>query len=171
MKQGFSVAVFIAGLVLASGGQAAAERIGTYDSRAIAVAYAGSPVQQKFMAPLRAAHQAAKRSGNRAEVEKFEAQGRALQQRAHRQAFSTAPVDDLLEQIAEALPEIRRGADVTALVSIWDADGLARHAGAARVDVTAALVDAFQPTARQRKTVEEIRKQKPLPLDKVIGSN
>ena len=75
--------------------------------------------------------------------------GRALQQSAHRQAFSTAPVDDLLEQIAEALPAIRRDAGVTALVSIWDAAGLARHAGAERVDVTAALVDAFQPTARQ----------------------
>ena len=60
MKQFFSAAVFIAGLALDSGVQAAGERIGTYDSRAIAVAYAGSPVQQKLMAPLRAAHQAAK---------------------------------------------------------------------------------------------------------------
>lgn len=171
MKQFFSAAVFIAGLALDSGVQAAGERIGTYDSRAIAVAYAGSPVQQKLMAPLRAAHQAAKQAGDRAEVEKLEARGRALQQSAHRQAFSTAPVDDLLEQIAEALPAIRRDAGVTALVSIWDAAGLARHAGAERVDVTDALVDAFQPTARQRKTVEEIRKQKPLPLDKVTGSN
>ncbi len=171
MKHGFFVAGLVAGLALCAGVAAAGERIGTYDSRAIAVAYAGSPVQQKFIAPLRAAHQAAKQAGNRAEVEKLDAQGRALQQRAHRQAFSTAPVDDLLEQIAETLPAIRRDAGVTALVSIWDADGLARHAGAERVDVTAALVDAFQPTARQRKTVDEIRKQKPLPLDKVTGSN
>lgn len=178
MKHVFPPTIFVAWLVLAAGVQAGApsapagqavEHIGTYDSRAIAVAYAGSPFQQKLMAPLKAAHQAAKQGGNQAEVDRLEAQGRAMQQRAHRQAFSTAPVDDLLEQVAEALPAIRRSAGVTTLVSVWDQDGLARHAGAGRVDVTAALVDAFQPTAKQRKMVDEIRKKKPLPLDKVTA--
>ena len=68
-----------------------------------------------------------------------------------------------LDLIADALPGIRRTANVDALVSMWDDKALANYPGADRVDVTPALVDAFQPTERQRKTVEEIRKKKPLP--------
>ncbi len=143
---------------------AAKPRIGIYDSRALAVAYAGSPVQRKVMAPLRAAHENARQSGDAAEVARLEAQGKAMQEKAHRQAFGTAPVDDLLDLIADTLPGIRRTANVDALVSMWDDKALTKYPGAERVDVTPALVDAFQPTDRQRKTVEEIRKRKPLPV-------
>lgn len=138
-------------------------RIGIYDSRALAVAYAGSPLQRKLMAPLRAAHEKVRQSGDAAAVARLEAQGRALQEKAHRQAFGTAPVDDLLDLIANALPGIRRAANVDVLVSMWDDGALAKYPGADRVDVTPALVDAFEPTERQRKTVDEIRKKKPLP--------
>lgn len=138
-------------------------RIGIYDSRALAVAYAGSPVQRKVMAPLRAAHETARQTGDTAAVARLEAQGRAMQEKAHRQAFGTAGVDDLLDLIADALPGIRRAANVDVLVSMWDNAALAKYPGADRVDVTAALVDAFEPTERQRKTVDEIRKKKPLP--------
>ncbi len=148
-------------------GHAAGQRIGTYDSRAIAIAYAGSPAQQKVLEPLKAALRQATQENNQAEVVRLIAQGRAMQDTAHRQAFSTAPVDDLLLHIADSLPRIRRDAGVEALVSKWDAAGLAAHAGAERVDVTDAMVDAFMPTQRQRKVVEEIRRKPPLPLDKV----
>lgn len=146
-----------------AGELAVKERIGIYDSRAVAVAYAGSPVQRKVMAPLRAAHDKARQSGDAAEVARLEAQGKAMQEKAHRQAFGTAPVDDLLDLIADVLPGIRQAAAVGALVSMWDDKTLAKYPRADRVDVTPALVDAFQPTDRQRKTVDEIRKQKPLP--------
>lgn len=146
---------------------AAGPRIGTYDSRAIAIAYAGSPAQQKVMEPLRAAMKKATQENNQPEVARLNALGRAMQDTAHRQAFSTAPVDDLLLHIADSLPRIRRDAGVEALVSKWDAAGLAVHAGAERVDVTDAMVDAFMPTERQRKVVEEIRRKPPLPLDEV----
>lgn len=145
-------------------------RIGTYDSRSIAVAYAGSAAQRAVMDPLKAAFQKAKQEGNQAEMDKLQAQGRALQEQAHRQGFGTAPVDDLLEKIADALPEIRRVAGVSALVSIWDEKTLAQHAGAVAVDVTMPLVDAFHPTDKQRKVAEDIRKQKPVAMDKLKGA-
>lgn len=145
----------------------AKDRIGTYDSRAIAVAFAGSAAQRKMMEPLKVAHKKAKLAGDHVEVRRLEAEGKALQDKAHRQAFSTAPVDDLLEFIADALPEIRRAAGVTTLISMWDEKMLARYPGAEKTDVTDSLVDAFQPLERQRKTIAEIRKQKPLALDKM----
>lgn len=164
--------------MLASGVQAASTdspgasvapgtRIGTYDSRSVAVAYAGSAAQRAVMDPLRAAFQKAKQEGNQAEMDKLQAQGRALQEQAHRQGFGTAPVDDLLEKVADALPEIRRAAGVSMLVSIWDEKTLAQYAGAVKVDVTMPLVDAFHPSEKQRKVAEEIRQQKPVAMDKL----
>lgn len=104
-----------------------------------------------------------------AEVARIDAHGRALQEKAHHQAFSTAPVDDLLEFVADALPEIRRTAGVATLISMWNETELARHPGAERVDVTSALVEAFHPLDRQRKVIDEVRKKKPLPLETVTG--
>ena len=51
------------------------------------------------------------------------------------------------------------------LLSKWDKDGLARYKDAELVDVTMALVDAFSPGERQRKTVIEIQKHEPIPLE------
>jgi hypothetical protein len=82
------------------------------------------------------------------------------------QAFSTAPVDDILAHITSALPEIQRTARVTAIVSKWDEAALRKHPGAERVDVTMLLVDAFQPNERQRKSAIQIQKQKPISLER-----
>ncbi len=163
-----SALIVAIGLAQASLAQNAAAktqvRIGVYDSRAIAVAFSGSPVHEKQLQQLMIEHKKAKEAGEVDKVAKLEAEGKARQARAHQQAFSTAPVDDLLLYVADALPEIRKGADVTMILSKWDKAGLRQHAGAQTVDVTMELVDAFQPTPRQRRSAIEIQKHKPIPL-------
>ncbi len=144
---------------------AATERIGVYDSRAIAVAYAGSPVFQKEMQSVMTEHKKAKQAGDQEKAAKIDAEMRARQKKAHLQGFSTAPVDDLLATIKNALPEIQKTAGVSALVSRWDEAGLKKYSGAEQVDVTMKLVDAFQPNERQRKYALEIQKQKPISLE------
>jgi hypothetical protein len=141
------------------------ERIGVYDSRAVAVAYAGSPAHEKQLKQLQADHRAAKTAGDMSAVARLEAEGKARQQKAHKQAFSTAPVDDILKEIQPAVQEIQKKAGVTALISKWDAAELKRHAGAERVDVTAQLVDALQPNERQRKSALDIQKHEPISLE------
>jgi len=140
-------------------------QIGVYDSRSIAVAFSGSPVHEKQLQQLMAEHKKAKEAGEVDKVAKLEAEGKARQEKAHMQAFSTAPVDDLLLYITNALPEIQKDAGVTMIISKWDKAGLQQHAGAETVDVTMKLVDAFQPTERQRKSAIEIQKHKPIPLE------
>lgn len=142
----------------------ARERIGVYDSRAVAVAFAGSAIQAEQLKDLRAAHQKAKDAGDSREVARLEARGKAWQQKAYQQGFSTAPVDDLLAHITNALPAIQKAAAATALVSKWDEAGLRKHAGAETVDVTMALVEAFHPNERQQKHAIEIQKRKPISL-------
>jgi hypothetical protein len=104
-------------------------------------------------------------------VARLEAEGKAQQEMAHKQAFSTAPVDDILAHITNSLPEIRKTAGVTAIVSKWDQTQLKRHPGAVTVDVTMKLVDAFQPKERQRKSAIEIQKHKPIPLEQAAHIN
>ena len=144
----------------------AQERIGIYDSRAVAVAFAGSPARAAQLADLKAQHQQAKAAGDRAALARFEAEGKARQAKAHAQAFSTAPVDDILVHLAAALPEIQKVAAVSAIVSKWDEAALARHPGAERVDVTPLLIDALHPNERQRKSAIDIQRRQPIPLER-----
>jgi RNA polymerase sigma factor (sigma-70 family) len=140
-------------------------KIGVYDSRAIVVAFAGSPAHEKQLHQLMAEHKKAQEAGDLETVAKLEAEGKARQEQMHKQGFSTAPVDDLLVHITNALPQIRKAAGVTDIVSKWDKAGLKRHAGAETVDVTMRLVEAFQPNERQRKSAIEIQKHKPISIE------
>lgn len=143
-------------------------RIGVYDSRAVAVAFVGSEAYKasrgKELAKMREEHDKAKAEGNQKRVAELEAQGKAQQVLLHKQGFSTAPVDDILKHIADKMPEIARSAGVGPIVSKWDEAALAKHKSAEQVDVTMALVDAFRPNERQRKSAVEIQKHKPISL-------
>ncbi len=147
-------------------GSPAKERIGVYDSRAVAVAFAGSPAQEAQLRRLRERRDAASAAGDAAESAKVKAEGQAMQRKAHQQAFGTAPVDEILAELGDVLPELRKNAGVSALVSKWDERELARHPGADRVDVTPRLIDALHPTERQRRSAIEIQKHAPISLER-----
>ena len=150
----------------ASGKPTAAKvRVGTYDSRSVAIAFAGSEAFSKWMGELKAENDKAKASGDSKRISEIEAEGVARQKFMHRQGFSTAPVVDILGQIKDLLPAIKEKAGVTDLVSKWDKASLTRFKDAELVDVTLALVDAFNPNDRQRKSAIKIQKQKPIPLE------
>lgn len=145
-------------------------RVGVYDSRAIAVAFIGSQAYNnsdgKKMAEMMAEHKKAKAEGNKKRVAELEAWGKAQQVLLHKQGFSTAPVDDILSHINDKMPEIAKTAGVGPIVSKWDKQALAKYESAELVDVTMALVDAFNPNERQRKSAIEIQKHTPISLDK-----
>ncbi len=140
-------------------------RIGTYDSRAVAVAFVGSEAFRKRMDDLKAEYDKAKAAGDRSRVAQLEAQGRAGQRLRHKQGFSTAPIHDILHHIEDKLPEIEKKAGVVALVSKWDKEELAKHKDAELVDVTMALVDVFEPNDRQRRSAIGIQKSDPISLE------
>jgi hypothetical protein len=110
---------------------------------------------------------AAKESGDQVGYKAKEAAIRELQDKNHRQVFSTAPVDDALESIKESLPEIKQAAKVDALVSKWDTETLKQYKNAEQVDVTDQLVRKFiTPNEKQTKAIEELKKAKPVSLEK-----
>ena len=148
---------------------AAKVRVGIYDSRAIAVAFGGSEAFQastgKQLAALRAEYNEAKAAGNQKRVAELEAQGKAQQVLLHKQGFSTAPVDDILDHIKDKIPGIAKAAGVGPIVSKWDKDALAKYKSAELVDVTMPLVNAFHPIERQLKFAIDIQKQAPISLE------
>ena len=139
-------------------------KIGIYDSRAVAIAFTGSDAFKQWIDPIKAENEKAKKAGDSERLKKIDEQMRATQKLRHKQAFSTAPVDDLLKYIEGSLAGIKQEAGVEALVSKWDEPALQPFKAAQRIDVTARLVEAFHPTERQRKSALEIQKHKPIPL-------
>jgi hypothetical protein len=140
-------------------------RIGVYDSRAIAVVSIGGKAFRERLQHMQADYEKAKAEGDQKRMDALKAEGAAGQKRLHMQGFSTAPVDDILENIKDRLPEIERKAGVQKLVSKWDKKTLAKYKSAELVDVTLLLVDAFQPNESQRKIAVEIQKHEPISLE------
>jgi hypothetical protein len=136
-------------------------RIGTYDSRAIAVAYAASrfnPVAAKMKEM-----QAAKAAGDEAKIKELESWGQAHQRQLHRQGFGRVPVDDLLAHVKGRLPEVASRAGVQAITMQCDWTA----AGAEAVDLTDALVALFDPSPRTLNIVKDMKGKAPLPLEAI----
>lgn len=98
----------------------ARERIGTYDSRAVAVAYTGSTPQVQKMKELTAQMKQARAAADTSGIAQLEGEGRAWQAQLQQQGFGTASVDDLLTNLASELPAIQQAAGVTTLISKWN---------------------------------------------------
>jgi len=152
----------LAALALGRPQQSAAKvRIGTYDNRAVAVAWAHSsfnPVGEK-MRELRAAQAA----GDKAKVAELEAWGPAMQRALHRQGFGRVPVDDLLECVQDRLPEAARKAGVDAIVfdCNWNAPDVEV------VDVTDAVAALYDPSPETLRMIAGLKEHAPLGLDEI----
>ncbi len=142
-------------------GNAAPLRIGTYDSRAIAAAYAASkfnPVREKMKEM-----QAAKAAGDQAKIKELEEWGQSRQRQLHRQGFGRVPVDDLLAHVKDKLPEAARQAGVAAVAMSCDWTGPDVEA----VDITDALVALYEPSNRTLEMVKKLKGVAPMPLDEI----
>jgi hypothetical protein len=146
---------------------ASVQRIGVYDSRVVAYAHFWAPEQQKQLTEKADVAKAAKSAGDTAQFNKLSKEMSDLQEKLHRQVFSTAPAEEAMTALKSRLTEIQKQASVSGLVSKWDKQALGAYKSAQQVDVTDLLVREFKLDAKQIKTIEEIKKQKPVPLDKI----
>jgi hypothetical protein len=134
-------------------------RVGVFDSRAVAVAYAHSPQNRATLEALIKERDSATDAKVKAACEK---KGEAMQARLHQQGFSTASVADILAVIEQDLPAIASEAGVDVMVSKWD---LAyRRDGVEFVDVTSRIIAPFQPDDRVKKMIAGLEGVEPLSL-------
>jgi hypothetical protein len=139
-------------------------RVGVFDSRAVAYAEFCSEAHLRELKQRVAEAKAAKAAGDEARWNQLSRELKERQLTAHLQVFSTAPVDEILAEIADRVSAVKRELGLSSLVSKWDAEGLARVADAEQVDVTMKLVAAFPLSEKQSRTLAELLKHEPLPL-------
>ncbi|MBI5380569.1 MAG: hypothetical protein HZA31_01590 [Opitutae bacterium] len=143
----------------------ATERVGVYDSRAVAYAQFWSEEGMRNKNELVVAAKAARAAGDTERARALSQQLSQLQSRLHLQVFSTEPVDNILAQISDQLPALLRQAGVARLVCKWDTAALAQLGTAEQIDVTDQLVQLFRPGEKQLKVLAELKRKPPLPLD------
>lgn len=138
-------------------------RIGTYDNRAIAIAYARSEFHD--LSDKMAEYEVAKASGDSGRVAELEAWGAVNQRLLHFQGFGRYPVDDLLECVGDELPALAEELQLDAIV--WLPSYTAE--GVEVVDVTARLVELFGIGEQAAGMAMAACEHEPLSFEELIG--
>lgn len=135
-------------------------RIGTYDNRAIAIAFARSKYHQ-FPKKKMQEYQKAKEAGDTERVEELEQWGKTQQRKLHFQGFGRFPVDNILKHIEDELPAIaqKEGLDAIVFGMDYSADNVEI------VDVTMELVELFDPSEKTLGIIASLRKKGPIPFE------
>jgi hypothetical protein len=136
-------------------------RVGVYDNRGIAIAYAASsfnPVSGK-MTEL----EQARADGDKKRIMELEAWGQQHQRQLHRQGFGRLPVTDLIEPVKDRLPALAKelGVDVIAFECNYLGPNVEQ------LDITVDMVKLYNPSDQTMKWVREAMKARPIGLDEI----
>ncbi len=140
-------------------------RVGVYDSRAVAVAYANSAEFAAVGNAVKAEHDKAKAANDEKTMKAIEFRMQQRQHRAHEQGFSTGSVLPIMETITNKLAVIARNAHVDVIVSKWELNFASEDVEI--VDVTDRIVAQFHVSERGLKWAKEIQQRPPLSLDEL----
>jgi hypothetical protein len=135
-------------------------RIGVFDSRGVAIAYAHSSRFIDELKSKKAEMEKAKAASDQEKIKLLQQWGQQGQEKLHRQGFGTASVSEYLKYIEKDIPAIAKQAGVDVIVSKWD---ITYNDQAVQfVDVTDLIIKPFNPDERTMKSIEALKKTKPL---------
>lgn len=140
-------------------------KVGTFDSRALAIAYYRTESFASHMKGLIAEHKKAEDSGEKGRVKKLENELNTTQELIHKQGFSTWPVGNILETIEEKIPELAKQLEVDLIISKWDI--CYQRSGIELIDVTLDMVKLINTNEQILKMIEDLIKQPPLSLEEL----
>jgi hypothetical protein len=146
------------------------------------MAYYRSEMFKNRMSEQKAEYEKAKAVGDKKRGEEMEArsasgiwpdtgwpQNPAQGEMIHKQAFSTWPVDNILERIKGKLPEVARQADVDVIISKWDLTY--QRPEIELVDVTPLLVKLLVDDEKSLEDALKIRDMRPVPRETLVDPN
>lgn len=160
----FSISFVLMGTVVGLS-KIPALKIGTFDSRALALAYWRSDEGMKELQGLHEEMRKAKQAGDEKRIKELEIEGPGKQVRLHQQVFSTGTVTDVVKKIQTELPLVAKEAGVSLIVSKWQI--AYKDTSIEYVDVTLPLVKLFNPDEKIMKMVEQIMKTDPVPIEEL----
>ena len=141
-------------------------KVGTFDSRAVALAFWRSEEGMNKLMGLHKELAEAKEAGDEERVKELEIEGPGLQVRLlHQQVFSTGSVTDVIKKIEDKLPAIAAGAGVVVIVPKWNIAWQGEVVDV--VDVTDQLVKCFNPDQQILKMIGQMGSQTPVPIEEL----
>ena len=142
-------------------------RIGTFDSRAVALAYYNSPDGMARMLPeWKQEMLEAEEAGDSARMEELELVAKSFQHLKHQQVFSTGSICNVLREIEADLPAIADETGVSVIVSRWELPYSAPDLPL--IDVTERIVELFDVDEESASHVAQMADVEPVPLEELL---
>jgi hypothetical protein len=138
----------------------APQRVGVFDSRAVAIAYANSPAFNTIPATLAERMKAAKEKGDKKEIAAIEREGMLHQVMMHEQGFGTGSVMGMISTVKDSVAALAARENVTLVLSKWELVYSAKNVEL--VDLTEKVVEFFHPNERVRSILKELPKHEPM---------
>ena len=140
--------------------KAVPERIGVYDSRAIAIAYANSPTFNTSAKMLSERMMAAKEKGDKKLVAAIEREGMLRQAMMHEQGFGKGSVIGMIALVKDSIAALAARENVVLVISKWEVAFSEKNVEL--VDLTGKVVEFFQPNERVRSMLQELPNHEPV---------
>lgn len=135
-------------------------KIGTFDSRAIAIAYTRSAQFMEKMTTFKKDYKAAKEAKDTLKVKELEEYIQLQQRILHNQGFGTGSVVDILETVKDSIPQISKQMGLSLIISKWEIQYLGENVET--IDITMKLVQFFSPDESTLKIIEQMKDVEPV---------
>jgi hypothetical protein len=136
-------------------------RVGTYDNRAVAIAYSNSKYND--VSSKMEEFSKANEAGDTAKVRELEDWGAKHQNALHRQGFGRVPVDDLLKPVEDKISAMALQMNLDLIA--WNVNY--SDANVEIVDISLELAKLFEPSEQALGWIEDIKNQPPVDLDEL----
>jgi hypothetical protein len=125
--------------------------VGTFDRRAIVIAYYSSPQWAAILKQKHADLQAAQIAHDQKKMDELNAWGGQSQKMAEEQVFGSAPITNIVEALQPAFAEIEKSSNLSGIV-----EAPASGVPAESVDVTDRLLDWLKASERTREIIRSL---------------
>ena len=160
MKKGILYSICALLLLSAISTASSKQRIGVYDSRAIAIWYFNTPEFRIKMQDMMKTLQKAKQDKDTAKIKDLEERGPLMQRIAHDKGFGRGSVAEIIEKQQEELKTIAKKENLIAIVSKWELNFTDPEIEI--VDITLSLLDLLKADDNVKKYLEEMKKTPPI---------
>jgi hypothetical protein len=140
--------------------QTARIRIGTFDSRLVALAYYSSTDYEKFVADFEKQYSIASAKNDSATMKKYLIKSPLMQRMMHDRIFGKGTINDILDNYKEKVSAIGKANNVVMVVSKWEVEY--KTPAVEFVDLTWKIMDIFGPVEQVIKWAKDGEKQPPI---------
>jgi hypothetical protein len=124
--------------------QTAKVRIGTFDSRLIALAYYGSKDYEKVVADFDKSYKDATLKKDSAVIKKLLVKGPVMERLMHDRIYGKGTINDILDNYKEKITAIAKSQNVILAVSKWEVQY--KTPNVEFIDLTWKIMDIFNPS-------------------------